>query len=101
MTKFTIRGASLWLVGVILLIPGTAVEQPRCAELGTNPAYGLAGNPAVTRFSATSVPLTQPIRHLHQFSNNALRTCWETIAELTVRELIVGLIAPSVRQHNV
>jgi hypothetical protein len=33
-------------------VPGAAVALPTCAELATNPAYGLAGNPQVSGVTA-------------------------------------------------
>jgi len=41
-----------------LLRCGDAYAQPRCVEIGTNPVYGLAGNPSVSKVSARAVPIT-------------------------------------------
>jgi hypothetical protein len=58
MTGINFSHVSLSFVGVVLLIPVSVLAQPTCADLGTNPAYGLAHNTAVTKLSATSVPVT-------------------------------------------
>ena len=38
---------------IFVTVPGAALALPTCAELATNPAYGLAGNAQVS--GATSV----------------------------------------------
>ena len=46
------------LAASVLISPVNVGAQPRCSDLGTNPVHGLAGNPAVTKLSVTSVPVT-------------------------------------------
>src|SRR5262249_22571689 len=41
------------LLGVAVRMPATAAPLPTCALLGTNPAYGLAGNPQISNLTAT------------------------------------------------
>src|SRR2546430_14027374 len=39
---------SAFVLGLIIFSPSTASAQlPRCADLATNPAYGLAGGPPI------------------------------------------------------
>jgi Tannase and feruloyl esterase len=45
------------LLATLTLTPTLAAALPTCVELGTNPAYGLAGNPRITGLTATVVPL--------------------------------------------
>lgn len=45
------------LLATLTLTPTMAAALPTCVELGTNPAYGLAGNPQIGGLTATVVPL--------------------------------------------
>src|SRR5262249_7034969 len=49
------RGGGVW--GVLALAPPRAFPLPPCSAWGTNPAYGLAGNPQISGLSAAVVPL--------------------------------------------
>src|SRR5262245_40843812 len=40
-----------------LPLAASAAPLPACAQLGTDPAYGLAGNPEVSGLTATLVPV--------------------------------------------
>jgi len=50
------------LLGTVLLTPaaGFAAALPTCAELATNPAYGLAGNPNITQTASDNQGLASP-----------------------------------------
>src|SRR5262245_26843267 len=50
-------GLAAGVLAVLALAPAIAVALPRCSDLGTNPAYGLAGNPQISGLSAAVVPL--------------------------------------------
>ena len=41
------------LLGTVVAIPVMAAPLPTCAELGTDPANGLAGNPQISNLKAT------------------------------------------------
>ena len=41
---------------IFVTVPGAALALPTCAELATNPAYGLAGNPQVIGLAAALQP---------------------------------------------
>jgi hypothetical protein len=41
------------LLGAVVGMPAMAAPLPTCAQLGTNPAYGLAGNPQISNLTAT------------------------------------------------
>lgn len=43
------------VLGLATLMPSTASALPTCAELGSNPGYGLVGNPSLTTASTTLV----------------------------------------------
>jgi hypothetical protein len=45
---------------IFVAVPEAAVALPTCAELATNPAYGLAGNPQVSGATAALQPLSGP-----------------------------------------
>ena len=51
--------SSAWFfhTGLVLLIGSRAFALPKCADLGSNPAYGLAGNPTVTKLAVSVVPV--------------------------------------------
>ena len=40
-----------------VLIGSRAFALPTCTDLGSNPAYGLAGNPAITKLEVSVVPV--------------------------------------------
>ncbi len=40
------------IASIFAAVPGAAVALPTCADLATNPAYGLAGNPQVSELTA-------------------------------------------------
>src|SRR5438552_17243660 len=46
---------------IFVAVPEAAVALPACADLATNPAYGLAGNPQVSSLTAALQPLSGPI----------------------------------------
>jgi len=58
MTRRVIVGAGVCAaIGLIFVAsPGTALALPKCGELATNPAYGLAGNPQVSALTAVPLP---------------------------------------------
>src|SRR5258706_5377521 len=41
------------VLGSIVALPAAAATLPTCAQLGTDPAYGLAGNPQITNLTTT------------------------------------------------
>src|SRR5205807_4767827 len=58
MRTFTFAAATAALMTAGTLLPTMASALPSCADLGTNPAYGLIGNPSLTFVSTTQVPAT-------------------------------------------
>jgi Tannase and feruloyl esterase len=62
MTRRAVVGAATCAaIGLILVAsPGAAVAQPSCAELATNPAYGLVGNPQISGLTAALQPASAP-----------------------------------------
>jgi hypothetical protein len=63
MTKLRSCGVRLTLLLTVLGAPATALSgpaTPTCAELATDPAWGLAGNPGLTGLTAAIVPPTGP-----------------------------------------
>ena len=53
--RFGMAGFTVTL-GVLAASSASGQTPPTCAQLNTNPAYGLAGNPVVIQHSATLVP---------------------------------------------
>jgi hypothetical protein len=51
-----VSGALAALAFFVAAVPGAAVALPTCAELATNPTYGLAGNPQVSGVTAALQP---------------------------------------------
>jgi hypothetical protein len=51
-----VRGALAALASLFAAVPGAAVALPACADLATNSAYGLAGNPQVSAVTAALQP---------------------------------------------
>ena len=51
------------LAAVIALLPATAAALPTCAQLGTEPIYGLAGNPQIVSGTLTAaiIPLAPAV----------------------------------------
>ena len=45
------------LTATLTLTPTTATALPTCADLGTSPTYGLAGNPKISALTATVFPV--------------------------------------------
>src|SRR2546423_4697204 len=45
---------------IFVAAPKAAVALPTCADLATNPAYGLAGNPQVSGLTAALQPASGP-----------------------------------------
>jgi hypothetical protein len=48
--------ALVLVASVLAPVAGFAQTPPTCAQLNTDPAYGLAGNPVVIQHSTTLVP---------------------------------------------
>jgi hypothetical protein len=44
-----------FLLGAVVGMPAMAASLPTCAQLGTNPGYGLAGNPQISGLTTTVV----------------------------------------------
>ena len=55
-------GMAGFTVTLVLIAASSAFGQiaPTCAQLNTDPAYGLAGNPVVIQHSTTLVPASGP-----------------------------------------
>jgi hypothetical protein len=49
--------ASAAVVAAVAPLAASAASLPSCAQLGTDPAYGLAGNPQISALSATLVSI--------------------------------------------
>ena len=59
--RAVVGAATCAAIGLILVAsPGAAEALPRCADLGTNPAYGLAGNPQISGLTAALQPASTP-----------------------------------------
>jgi hypothetical protein len=52
-----LTSCGLVIGGLLLIAAPASAQRPTCADLGTNPAYGLFGNPTVSQVSPTT-PLT-------------------------------------------
>jgi feruloyl esterase len=50
--------AAVALGSLVWIEPAPAAQRPTCAELGTNPAYDLAGNPQISNLSVQLEPAT-------------------------------------------
>jgi hypothetical protein len=50
--------AAISAVALVVAFPSLGLALPRCGDLSTDPALGLAGNPAITRLAATSVAVS-------------------------------------------
>src|ERR1043165_5555684 len=52
-TRSQLLSCSALLLGAAIGIPATAAALPTCAQLGTNPAFGLSGNSQISNPTAT------------------------------------------------
>jgi Tannase and feruloyl esterase len=57
MRKFASLITAATAMAAIAPITASALELPKCMQLGTDPAYGLAGNPEINGLTATVVPV--------------------------------------------